>query len=235
MRGNPEQNDDALFFLSIRGLKQGETVHITQVQTTETKGVYKELPNINQVSGVLVRTETKTREYKDGSQSEEVRLWLRDPNEKETYILSVGLNMIGRSIINLLAGVEGKIGDVMIRVYNNKDTGRQAVYMEVDGTKSQWKYNYNEETVLEDKTVPPLSTMVTPIKKKKKVDGKMKEVVENDYFELNEFMLKVFREEVAYKVDKAAAYVPSSVPPTTAVAINDGAEPNDESGDDLPF
>ncbi len=222
-RGSEGQENLDLFFMTIRGLKAGESVHMTQSRPTGEKGKYEELENINSISGDLVKVETRTRQF-EGKAKEEIKLWLKDQlaGEKgEMYVVSCGMNSIGRNIVNNLASVEGHIGNLRINVYTNKTSGMPALYMEHNGQKLSWKYQWEE-----------LSKYVTKTTKKAKNEkGVVVEVTENDMFELDEFLLNIFKNEIAKKVDPSKQ-LKEKQPSPAPVAVAEGV---DDAGDDLPF
>lgn len=205
-----------LFFMKISGLKEGEKIHIKQ---TEAKGdkEYVELEEtINKVSGHLHKVEVREYKYKD-EDKQELRVWLKDTLEGEMYCVSVGLNSIGRNIINTLLGLEQPYGELEIRVYNKKDNDMPSVYMEHNGVKTGWKYGPDE-----------IKKYIVENKVTKKGVAK----IERDYFKLDEFLLKELNEKVISHFNKTPAKFAEQPAPTKVLAEAPSAAAGD---DDLPF
>lgn len=230
-RGSENENGGQLFFMSIRGLKTGEKVHITQSKPVEGQdGKYEVLKPINKIAGRLSKLEVKSRVW-EGETYEELRIWLKDPNAGdpvaggETYCLSCGVNGIGRNLINTLASIDGEIGELMISVYTNKTSGMPSLYVEHNGAKIGWKYTFDD-----------LKQYIKKVEKKSKdATGKVVKTQVNEYFDLNEFLLKIFKEELPKKVRSGGgASAPKAKPHPLEVTTEEGAGAPD-AGDDLPF
>lgn len=223
-RGSEGKGDLAMFFMNIKGLKKGETVHITQAVPTEEKGKYTQLENTNSVEGDLVDITTVVKEF-DGKSKEEIKLWLKDQlagDKGELYVVTCGMNSIGRNIINNLASIDGPIGTLKLSVYMNRTSGMPSLYMEHNGQKLGWKYQWEELSQYVKKTT----------KKTKDAQGKTITVTENDNFELDEFLLGVLKEKIVKNIDPNKKLQAKTQPSPAPVAETAGAE-NDS--DDLPF
>ena len=223
--GNNGGDGSKLYFLSVRGLKKGEKVFIKVVEPVEGKdGEYKELPDISQVRGMVQKLEVINKTF-EGESYDEIRLWLKDVNAGElgeTYCLSCGVNSMGRNIINNLASIEdATLGELFINVYMRKGTEFSAVYMEHNGEKLSWS--------LDKDALAPFVKSTT--KKVKGSDGKTTSVKVNDYFDLNEHLLGILREQIIPKVKPAS--VERSAPATSATSPDQGIPAGDD--DDLPF
>lgn len=178
----------------------------------------KDLPNEKDISGQLTRIDTTQKEF-EGVMKTSLVLWLRDQKENENYRVSVGINKLGRSIINSLASIEGKIGVLSFSVYNNKTTGKPTIKIRHDGADVSWKYSLEEM----DKYVKKTTKRVPG------PNGKPIEKDEYDLIDLEEMLLNVWNTDIKAKV--------SSTPQTPFVS--DGPKddaPDDSNGsDDLPF
>ena len=202
-----------LFFMKIAGLKKGEKAHIKQSEARGDKQYIELEETINKVSGQLHKVETRTYQF-EGEDIQEVKIWLRDALEGEMYALSVGMNSIGRSIVNTMLALEAPYGELEIRVYNKKDNDMPAVYMEHKGVKAGWKYAPDQ-----------LKPYITENQTKKKGQP----VVEKDYNEIDKFLLKELRENVIPKLDKTPAKFAEKAETKEPVTAGDG------NTDDLPF
>lgn len=209
--GNGGDAELKMIFLKITGLKEGEKIRMKQTVSVGDKK-YEELPEtINKVSGTLQAVKVREHEYK-GDKIKELQVWLKDSLEGEIYPISVGINSIGRGLMNTLLSLEEPYGNLEIRVYNKKDNGRAAIYIEHNGVKAGWKYSPDDtKRFITENTVT----------------RKGKTVIEKDYFRLDEFLLGELNKK--FKTQPTAAPVATSMgQPVTQPALN-GAD------DDLPF
>jgi len=230
-RGQNTQNGK-LFFLSVKGLKEGEKVYIKQVEAKGKKdngdNILVDHPNVNDVGGQVHKIETVMREW-EGVVKPSIVIWLKDLQADEMVRLQCGMNKIGRSIINSLASIEGNLGNVSISVYNSKKpnkygkTGGAAVSVAHNGQKIGWKYSADEQK----KYVKVGSTRV------RGTDGKMIDKETFDNLELDEFFLNIWNTEIKNKVQTITSPSDSSFP---APAATEGPKDDtDATGDDLPF
>jgi hypothetical protein len=106
-----------------------------------------------------------------------------------------------------LASIDDQyIGNLDVRVYTSK-TDQPSIYCEHNGQKLSWKLDYNND-------IKPL--VKTTVKKAKDASGKVVDVKENDYFDVNEKFLQIFREQIGNKIDPKKRI--TSKPAATPVA-----------------
>lgn len=200
-----------LFFGKITGLKEGEKVHIKLAEAIGDKKT-RELDELcTKLSGKLTNVQIKEREWK-GENIVNLTFTLKDVLGGEMYMVSVGINHLGRSIINTILGLKKPYGEFEIRVWNGKDGFPRATILHND-EKTGWKYTIEElKKYVVENTV-----------KKKGVT-----VVERDYFELDKFLLDDLRTNVIVNFDKTPSKF-ADKQPVEVPAGDDGAT------DDLPF
>lgn len=207
-RGNERgESDLKLIFMNITGLKEGENIHMTQTESVD--GKYVELEEkVTNVSGELTNVKIKEHTWK-GDKIQEVQIWLKDESVKELCAVTVGMNSIGRNLINVLLSLEPPYGKLDLRVYNKKKDGRAALYIEHNGVKTSWKYTPDDmkKHVVENH-----------------ITKNGKPTIERDYYNLNQFLLKELQENVISKFNKMPAAFADNKQPAMA-----------EVGDDLPF
>ena len=210
-----------LFFGAIRGLKAGEQAHITQKEALEDKK-FNDLENIKEVSGLLTKIEFKEREWQ-GDTIKELKLWLRDDESQELFILSVGFNSIGRSIMNTLCNLTAPIGELYVGVYNKKGSDYASVMVKHNGEKAGWKYS------IEEQSKHVVSNEIT---------RKGKLVIEKDYYKLDELLVTEIKANIIPSLDKT----PAKFAEAGAGAKSGGNKLNAEdvlkpeiTSDDLPF
>lgn len=222
-RGNGSDNANLkLIFMNLRGLKKSEKPHFTQTEGLG-EGKYKELDEtVTKVSGTLKKVELKEKVI-NGENSQEVKLWLSDALAGEMCVVGFNLTTVGRGIINTLLGITPPFGELSLSLYNKKDNGMAAVYIEHNGNKAGWKYapdelkGYIKENVVSKQGV---------------------DTIVRDYFKLDQFLLKELMQKVAPKLSM------SVVAPTTFTGGSDNATitlavagelDNNSINDDLPF
>lgn len=205
--------------MKITGLKEGEKITIEQTQAVE-KGKHIKLDEtVQDVAGQLHKVEVREYEPRAGEKAKELKIWLKDAQAGEMYAVSCNLNSIGRSIINTILALQEPYGTLMIKVYNKRDTGFPAAYIEHNGEKSGWKYHPKDLTHLIDES---------PVKK----NGVTK--IEKDYFRQNEFLINELLANVASKLSRVPAQFQDAI--TTDIgADNLPPEDNTDGTDDLPF
>lgn len=204
-----------LFFMKITGLTVGEKAVITQKEAIGDKKTIDLDEKLNFVKGNLHKVEIRDYEYK-GEAVQELKVWLRDTLAGELYAVSCGINSIGRSIINTLLNLERPYGELEIRVYNKKDSGYAAVYLEHNGVKAGWKYSPEEQKPYVKKTV---------------VSKKGKDVTETDTFLLDKFLIDELKANVIPHFTK----VPAQFSGKEAEHSPEPALSSTGADDDLPF
>jgi len=228
-RGNSNFEHLKLFFLKIKGLKKGETVHIEQEESQgkdqKPKKLLKEdgTPDtITEVSGVLDGVYIREGEY-EGNKIHELKMNIVDQLAGERLLLSCGMNSIGRDLMNQLLNIDSLGGEMQLRVYMNK-SGYPAVYFEYRGQKLGWKYDWTVQSSMVD---------VNTIKQKGK------DVTTRDFYRLEEKLINEIKEKFM-KSDQPATTATAPVAETTrgarkakAPATAPVAAGGDD--DDLPF
>lgn len=216
-----------LFFMKITGLKDGEAITIKQTQAVE-KGKHIELDEtVQDVSGQLHKVEVREYTPRPNEKAQELKIWLKDAQAGEMYAVSCNMNSIGRSIINTILAIEPPYGQLMLRVYNKKDTGYPAVYITHNDVRAGWKY-----------TIDELKPHI--VESKVRENGVMK--VKKDYWDLNQFLINDLNTNVVPKLTK----VPSKFQDGGELQSDIQVEQTDETmvaapedvedpTDDLPF
>lgn len=219
-RGKSIFGNKQFFYLNIKGLKPNESVHFTQ--TTKEGDDYKELENVQNVSGKLTDIKVEEKEW-EGDKYKVFKLLLEDAVEGEVCIIECGMNNMGRGILNTLAGIADAVdqfGEVYVAVYNKKKTGFASAYITNDDATYDWKWDFQKD----------LASMV--IENKVRKNGK--DVIEKDYFDLNNFLLENAVPLIKSKVASPSA---GSTPEPKDEMISNEPETigGEEEGDDLPF
>jgi hypothetical protein len=230
-RGNSTLDKSDLFYIKITGLKEGEEIHMTQRQATK-EGVVDIPEPIYDIMGDFVKAEVRQYQWK-GDDIYDIKLVLKDPTQGpngEVYIVSCGLNSVGRSMLNSMLSVGRTIKNLRIEVKMKKDkkgVERPNAYLNANGdqTSLKWKYQPSE---LE----PYIETNM--VKKK----GKM--VEEKDFSKLDDFLVaefnKVFSTSTGHEeehFDTEAPFVTDE--PQEQQVGQDVPAPEEETGlGDLP-
>lgn len=215
-RGNSEFGNLKLFFMKITGLKDGEKATIKQTEVVGQKE-YRELDEtIQYVSGELVKVESREYEPRAGEKALELKVWLKDEPAGELYIVSVGMNSIGRSILNSILGIQPPYGVLKLSVSNNKKSGRGQVWVEHNGEQAKWKYDWETQ-------------------KKYIVENSVRKngqtVVENDYYDLNQFLIKELKAIEGNFSKAPSGELTSDIKPSSEPLAPEGVDETD----DLPF
>lgn len=235
-RGNDSQFDNLkLFFLKVKGLKAGETIHMIQEQSNG-KGVKPTLlvkengdpDTIRNISGVLEGVFIRENEYQ-GDTIRELKVVLADEAAQERYIVGVGMNSISRDIMNrLISGnLKGKV--IEISVYMN-DKGYPAVSVKANGERVDWKYSIDD--------LKPLVVENTVVKKGK-------QSVERDHYAVEQKLIDELL--VMYPQKTAPTAAPQRQEPEAVSAepthkrsgrskkMDEAPVAAGEENDDLPF
>lgn len=207
-----------LFFMKITGLKKGEKAVIEQSEARGEKQIVKLDEKLSFVKGKLEKVEIREYTY-EGEQVKDLRVWLKDSLDGEMYIVSCGLNSIGRSILNTLLNLEKPYGELEIRVYNKKDTGYAAAYIEHNGVKAGWKYTIDQ---------------MKPFIKENSISRKGQVVVERDYFALDTKLIDELKAEVMPSLNKVPAHF-SGVEAKAPAQESDLAPVGADEDSGLPF
>src|SRR3990167_6378829 len=189
MRGTQNlYGDNKVIYMKVAGLKKGETAHLIQTIKSPTGSGYDTLADEYAVSGNLIKAEISEYEW-EGAKVRSIKLYLEDAKCKEVCVLECGMNNIGRNIINTLANAVDMVEPFRFSVYNNKKTDYASIYITQDDTPVGWKYPY--ETDIKPRIV------VNVVRK-----GGQEDVEEKDYYDLDQWMLEVFKNEVIKRVPK---------------------------------
>ena len=189
MRGTQNlYGDNKVIYMKVAGLKKGETAHLIQTVKSPTGSGYDTLADEYAVSGNLIKAEISEYEW-EGAKVRSIKLYLEDAKCKEVCVLECGMNSIGRNIINTLANAVDMVEPFRFSVYNNKKTEYASIYITQDDTPVGWKYPY--ETDIKPRIV------VNVVRK-----GGQEDVEEKDYYDLDQWMLEVFKNEVIKRVPK---------------------------------
>jgi hypothetical protein len=155
----------------------------------------------------------------EGKTVETIKFLFDDDTDQSVQLqLETNFSFLSRSILNSLAGCAG-IGHVMIRLYLSKenDKGKRfpQAYVEVDGSKSAWKYQ------------------VSDYPKPESITNKKGEVVSFDDTETNAFFKNVINIDINTKIK--SEFEAASKTENTAERKQEPVTYNEEIKDDLPF
>ena len=216
-RGYKNQfGDNKVFSGRIRGLQQGEEIFISQ-QTLED-GDYIDHENIKRVSGEVIKVGIREIKPKKSDPYKVISIHLQDNADKEVFILECGINSIGRSLINTLAGGGNLVGEMVVSVYTSKK-GYASLYITLNGERVGWKYSWG---TLQEKVI------VNQVSEK----GEM--VERKDYYKLDEWMInEVLLKEVVGNFEDIAEPEPEMG--HDQLSDDNGKKEEPVSDDDLPF
>jgi hypothetical protein len=209
-------NDFAKILCQIKGLKHGDEARIEMIENYDTEDQATTVEY--GVEGLLVGIMDKTYEHND----EEIRqfmLILEDADTEEVFFLKCGMNGVGRDIINALAGTN-ELGTLDISVFNDKKSGYAKVRVLNNREKTDWGWHPRDDAEWADKIA--IST------KKKKVKGKMVDVTERDYTELNDWLI----DTVLMGEGGVASRLPEPSPPKGKVSEQTQADKDNPLIDD---
>jgi hypothetical protein len=180
----------SLLYAKITGTKPKETVHfeLSRPNPDDKKNPFKE-GSERKLTGYLVGAAHRTFTW-ENNVIDTVALTLNDPaagKEGETYKVEfTAASSLGRSIINSLLGADNFLAPLTLSLYNNKENGYASVGVYLGGDQAKWKYSIDDQ-----------SKYVTTEKKKvKNAEGKLVTQEVKNYLELNDFLLKEFKEKV---------------------------------------
>lgn len=210
--------------MKITGLKEGERVTIEQTKASEKGSAHVKLDEtVQDVSGQIHKVEVREYSPREGEKAKELKIWLKDSVAEEMYAVSCNMNSMGRGIINTLLSLEPPYGELMIRVYNKKDSGFPAAYITHNGAKVGWKYQFAE-----------LSHLITTSQVRE--NGVMK--TKKDYWDMNEYLINELNETVVKKLSSVPKQFQDGpelksdlVPASETLAPEDTTD----GTDDLPF
>ena len=218
-----------MFFVNVKGLQENDA-HFKLSTINDSKELIDE-GRENTLSGTLVKAMHRIWEYK-GETNDSIIIVLNDPNSGdggESYRIEMSMNSIGRGIVNALLSAENFIEPIEIWVGVNKK-GYNSVSVRQGGERLEWALDLDEQAKHITKET---------VKKKNAESGKIEKKEMNNYIELNDYMIKMFKEKVVPAVSSSSNEVqsdtsserPTASWPTQAdepVAVGDEA-------DDLPF
>jgi hypothetical protein len=225
-RGRSGENQSDLFYVALKGLKEGEEARFEIKKQGDPKD---KTPDIEkEISGLLIGAEHRIWDYK-GTPTDSIVLYLKDPHagqKGETYKLEVGLSNLTRGLINSLLSATSFEGQPLIlSAYNNKKGfASLGVYLGYDSgmapLRLDWKHQIEE-----------LNAMITiDIVKGKDAKGKVIDKEQKNYLVLNEYLINEFKDKVIPMVKEAKG---SYVAPAVSDAPTDDTP--DAGVDDLPF
>jgi hypothetical protein len=180
-------------FCQIKGLAKGDNIRIEMNEPDEEGN--DNITYEQSVEGKLVAIKDASYEY-EGETVPQFMLIMEDADAEEVYFVKCNMNSIGRQIINSLAGTND-IGTVEISVWNDKESGYTKCYVTNNGERTEWGWHPRDD---EEWTSKIIQNTV-----KKKVKGKMTEITEKDYYDLNEWLLNdILLGEVKKKLPKSS-------------------------------
>jgi hypothetical protein len=209
-RGSQESGAQGqLIYANIKGTKEGEKVHfvLTRSNPADPKSPIAEGTE-KKLTGTLVYAAHRPWTYQEKS-IDGLVLILSDPaagKEGESYRVEVSNigSGIGRSIINSLLSATQFLEPITLSLYNSKEGGYANVGVYQGGDPLKWKYSIEEQ-----------AEFISISKKKEKdAKGKIIEKDVRDYTDLNEKLLKEFKEQVIPKVSASRQQHGSSKPNT---------------------
>jgi len=204
----------SLYYAKISGLKDGEQVHF-ELSSKNPDGSKKVDGQEKKLTGLLVSAKHRQDTYQN-QVYDKIVLILNDPQagkDGESYYISVNAATgIGRNIINSLLNSDAFVAPLSISLYNSKEGGYPNVGMYLGGERLMWKYSIEEQS----------KYISTTKEKVKDASGKVVTKDKKNYLELNEFLLKEFKEKVVPAVNSTPRtshnYDSSSVSETTQAA-----------------
>lgn len=232
MRGNQNETSGDLLFVSIKGLKDGEKAHFELKKGNGKGEPMTEEKNEQNLSGLLVKAEHRVWDYK-GVPTDSIVLYLKDEHANdhggETYKIEAGMSGVTRGLINSLLSAESFDQPLFLGLYNNKKGySSLSVGLGADDMgkpiRLDWKYDVAFFK----------SKVTTTTVKAKDEKGNIVDKQQNNYLELNDYLIKEF---VAKVIPVIAARKGSAA---LAPVAEDAAWPtpkqeNKSVNDDLPF
>jgi hypothetical protein len=203
-RGSQEnEHRGQLIYAKITGTKEGEKVHFELSRPNPDGGAIPDGTE-RDLSGHLAAAMHRVWTYQ-GRAIDSVVLFLEAPEagEKgETYKIEVPLDGgLGRQIVNSLLSAENFLPPLKISLRNSKKNGYPNAYLSLGGEDLKWALSLDEQN----------AKISIEHKKEKDATGKIVDVEKKNYLELNEFLLKEFKEKIIPKVtarQKAAGKLP---------------------------
>jgi len=185
-----------------------------------TDSGYVTLENDTFIEGHLIKVVKSPYKY-EGDEVRAFTLHLKDG--EELYVLGCSYTNISRSLINCLANMEFP-GKIKLSLYKKKDSSYAALYVENDGEKVSWKYEYDEWSDL--------------IVVSEGTKGKQ----HKDFDALDDYFEEILFTEVAPRVSESNTYEAqeASKPPVSKEIQQEETESSseeklNEATDDLPF
>ncbi len=232
-RGRTNEQSGDMFYVAIKGLKKNEEVRFEIKKAGAAKDAPPEIEH--NLSGILTGAEHRIWEYQNVP-TDSIVLYLKDPQAGancEIYKIEAGMSGLTRGLINSLLSAKSFVNQpLFLSVYTNKKGyASLSVSLGADSgggpLRLDWKYDLDF-----------LSSKVTKDKvKQKNAQGKVEEVEQNNYLELNDFLINEFKTVVVPLV-KAGKPSGQSADQGEWPAGGDGPKddaPEASPIDDLPF
>lgn len=212
MLGNDNQNSNKFYILKVKtkNLEKQDVSPYFSVSEKGEDGKWKEVNQVNKVSGKLVKVDTGKRTW-DEQEYDEIKLLFSDAKadegKGEDYLLDLRLNLLSRSLINGLLSLD-TFDNLSVSLYQTKkaDKTYNAISLRQDDKMVNWRFKLDE----------------LPKVEKVKI-GKGKEIA--DSTALDEFYLEQI-EGLKVKVNKKAKSEPSAENASVA---------SEDDGDSIPF
>jgi hypothetical protein len=219
-RGKDSQESNLKqFYMKITGLKEGDSIRIEQTEVRSKDDLIKLDETTQAVWGELTDIKIRDFEPRKGEKAKELKIYLRDKEEGEQYIVSCGLNSIGRSVINSLLSLQDPNGNLNIFVFNKRSNSLPGVSVTFNGEKVGWKYSVDQ-----------LKPYITENVYKKRGQS----VVEKEYHELDTFLLAELTNSITPKLNKYKSDVQKAQKDDKKGAVKATSADQTEE-DDLPF
>lgn len=159
-RGNNKNNNNKLFIAKIVSKKGKEYVppHFAiseKISTEENpKGKWKVIEEVSSLSGDLFKIELDKDEY-EGNEYDIIKLFLRDNQVQEDYLLDLRFNLLTRSLFNSILNLSS-FEDLKVSLYekNGSDNKRySAVSLRQKDEKVKWRFSQEELPKIEKHTI----------------------------------------------------------------------------------
>lgn len=192
------------------------TFQVTKVENGE---YIPQEENVSSVTGHLTKVDTYSKEWngKDGNGPTIVtkgyRLFLRDDDAKETYIIDAKLNILTRDLINKIITLTSFDEKITISLYKNK-SGFNSSFVKVGNSPSKWKF--------ERKDIPTATAICHP----KNIDPKTgkPQVLSYDYEDVDNFFIEAiekFISESNFSSSKKSVVESAAVEDKEVVKVDD--------------
>lgn len=211
-KGNNQLSGNLIILRPITRDENKHDIPATFVAFEKVDEKWVKKDTFSQVTGSIKSVEIHEDTF-EGNVKRSVKVFLKDEEASETYLLDLRLNILNRSLLNSLINLN-KPNDVNISVYQNKK-GFAASTIRQDGEMVGWKFQWDD--------VPKPVDINHPKTGKK---------LQSDYAEVDEFFLtnveKWAKELGVWKVAQDSKSVASS---ESAPKSNEQSETQDSDAD----